>query len=825
LLLEFDIDAALQKQPEVLLLDELAHSNAPGSRHPKRWQDVQELLEAGINVWTALNVQHLESLNGTVGAITGIRVNETVPDTVLDDADELILVDVTADELLARLKAGKVYVPQQAERATQNFFRKGNLFALREIALRRTAEHVGDDVRSYRARQHQIASQGTGSAAWNTSGALLVGVGPDQGAEHAVRSAARLAGQLNVRWHAAYVETPALQRQSAARRDRTLAVLKLADELGGEPVVLTGNDVARALLEQARALNCATVVLGRPAKSRLARIQRLLNATLTRQLADLAPELDIVEIGTTDAVRRLAPAVPTDTRGDSEGGVGWGAWPRYGWTLAACVATTLLTLPMLALFDLANIVMLFLLCVVLVAVKLGRGPAMLAAVLSVAAFDFFFVPPRFSFAVTDVQYLVTFGVMLGVGMLIGQLTANLRFAASVSASRERRAHALFELTRDLSAALQTVQVLELGEAAVTRTFGGMARVFITDAQDHLELGGNLPEGLDASIADWCFHHGQRAGIATATLPSNPWHYVPLQAPMRIRGVLAIQPAQARWLLIPEQVQQLETLARQIAIALERVHYVDVAQSAVVQMESERLRNTLLAAMSHDVRTPLTALIGQAETLEHLGPLSEEQRVTVQSMGHEARELSALVGNLLDMARLESGQVQLRRDWQSVEEVVGSAIRAARHALGTLEVQTDLPRDLPLVELDAALMERVLVNLLENASKYGVASPRHMPAIRVSARTTPQTLELKVRDFGPGLPVSSKGQEHILFDKFTRGQSESSTRGVGLGLAICKAVVEAHRGKIRAAQANGGGAEFSISLPRTPPPVPAETEDF
>ncbi len=522
-LLEFDIDAALQAKPEVLLLDELAHSNAPGSRHPKRWQDVQELLDAGIDVWTALNVQHLESLNGTVGAITGIRVNETVPDTVLDNADELILIDVTADELLSRLKAGKVYVPQQAERATQNFFRKGNLFALREIALRRTAEHVGDDVRSYRARQHRIASQGqaNSSAAWNTSGALLVCVGPDLGAEHAVRSAARLAGQLNVRWHAAYVETSALQRLSSSERDRTLAVLKLAQELGGAPVVLTGNDVARTLLEQARALNCATLVVGRPVKSGWSRMRRLFSTTLTLQLADLAHELDIVEIGFTEAVRRIAPAVPVDSRDGSDLGAGRESWSRYAWALAACVVTTLLTLPMLALFDLANIVMLFLLCVVLVAVRLGRGPAMLAAVLSVAAFDFFFVPPRFSFAVTDVQYLVTFAVMLGVGMLIGQLTANLRFAASVSASRERRAHALFELTRDLSAALQTVQVLELGEAAVTRTFGGLARVFITDAQDQLELGGNLPEGLDASIADWCFHHGQRAGLATATLPSNP----------------------------------------------------------------------------------------------------------------------------------------------------------------------------------------------------------------------------------------------------------------------------------------------------------------
>ncbi|PUE29179.1 two-component system sensor histidine kinase KdbD [Limnohabitans sp. JirII-29] len=823
-LLEFDMDAALQAKPAVLLLDELAHSNAPGSRHPKRWQDVQELLDAGIDVWTALNVQHLESLNGTVGAITGIRVNETVPDTVLDAADELILVDVTADELLARLKAGKVYVPQQAERATQNFFRKGNLFALREIALRRTAEHVGDDVRSYRARQHQIASRGNASAAaWNTSGALLVCVGPGEGAEHAVRSAARLAGKLNVRWHAAYVETPQLQRAPASARDHTLAVLKLAEELGGATVVLTGDDVARVLLEQAQTLNCATVVLGRPAQSGWSRVQRMWSATLTRQLADLAPTLDIVEVGSTETVRRIAPPLPVDSARDDEGLAIAANWQRYAWAIGGCVITTLLTTPMLALFDLANIVMLFLLCVVLVAVKLGRGPAMLAAVLSVAAFDFFFVPPRFSFAVSDVQYLLTFAVMLGVGLLIGQLAANLRFAASVSAHRERRAQALFALTRDLSAALQTEQVVELGEAAVKRTFGGQVQVLVTNANDRLALDGSLPQGLDAGIADWCYQNGQRAGLATATLPSNTWHYVPLQAPMRIRGVLALQPDQPRWLLIPEQVQQLETLARQIAIALERVHYVDVAQSAVVQMESERLRNTLLAAMSHDVRTPLTALIGQAETLAQTGGLNPEQLAMVRSMGFEAREMNALVSNLLDMARLESGTVQLRQEWQSVEEVVGTSIRAARHALGALEVQADIPPDLPLVQFDAALMERALVNLLENAAKYGLASPLHVPAICISARTTAHTLELKVRDFGPGLPPASIGHEDTLFDKFTRGKSESSTRGVGLGLAICKAIVKAHRGSIRAAQASGGGAEFSIVLPRSAPPASLEME--
>ena len=720
---EFDLDAALARKPAILLVDELAHSNVQGSRHAKRWQDVQELLAAGIDVWTALNVQHLESLNGTVGAITGVRVNETVPDTVLDAADEIILVDVTADELLERLKAGKVYIPQQAERASQHFFRKGNLIALREIALRRTAEHVGDDVRSYRQHLVQTSRQtsATDQPAWNTSGALLVCVGPHAGAEHAVRTAARLAGQLNVRWHAAYVETPALQRQAAPERDRTLAVLKLAEELGGSTAVLTGNDIAAALLQHAKTLNCATLVLGRPAPRGWQSAWRWLQPTLTRRLASLAPTLDIVEVGFTESVRKLGQPLNhhRNTPADSDAepiAVLWRAqWARYLGATAACILATLVTLPLLPWFDLANIVMLFLLCVVLVAVKLGRGPASLAAVLSVASFDFFYVAPRLSFAVSDVQYLVTFAVMLVVGILIGQLTANLRFSAHVSSSRERRAQALFELTRELSGALLTEQVVALGEAAVERTFGGSARILLPDTSDQLAIPAVLPVGMDGSIADWAFHHDERAGVATSTLPSNPWHYVPLKAPMRTRGVLVLQPAEARWLLIPEQVQQLETLARQIAIALERVHYVEVAQAAVVQMESERLRNTLLAAMSHDVRTPLTALMGQAESLAISAHLNPEQKVLAESIRQEARELSTLVGNLLEMARLESGQVELRLEWQSVEELIGSAIRAARHALGSVKVGTRVPDELPLVEFDAGLMERVLVNLLENAA--------------------------------------------------------------------------------------------------------------
>ena len=800
---EFDLDAALARKPAVLLVDELAHSNVDGSRHPKRWQDVQELLDAGIDVWSAINVQHLESLNGTVGAITGIRVNETVPDTVLDAADEIILVDVTPDELTARLKAGKVYLPQQAERAAQNFFRKGNLIALREIALRRTAEHVEDDVRSYRVEK-SIAP------VWNTEGALLACIGPREGAEQAVRTAARLAGQLNVRWHAVYVETPRLQRLKESERDRILAVIKLADELGAATAVLAASDVAVELVAQAQVLNCATLVVGRPALP--GGLAPWGARTMTRRLALLAPTLDIVEVGHAQSTRRLAPAVPRT--GDDPATAWHGSLPRYAWAIASSVAITVLATPLVDFFDLANIVMLFLLGTVLVALRFGRGPAALAAFLNVAAFDFFFVAPRLSFAVSDVQYLVTFAIMLVVGLLTGQLTAGLRFQARISAGRERRAQSLFELTRDLSAALLNSQVAELGETAVRRDFGGQVLVLTTDARDQLVLPGHAPPGFDASVADWAFRHAQAAGLATSTLSAQSWHYVPLKATMRVRGVLALQPARPRWLLIPEQLQQLDTLARQIATALERVHYVDIAQQAVVEMESERLRNTLLAAISHDVRTPLTALIGLSESLQRsLPPLEKQQSGLAQAITQQARQLSALVTNLLDMARLQNGAVSLQREWQSVEEVVGSAIRAAQPALDGRAVQTDIPPDLPLVEFDAVLMERVLVNLLENAAKYGA------PPFEVRAIATPDRLFLTVRDHGPGLPPAMRGREAELFEKFTRGQSESATPGVGLGLAICRAIVDAHRGDIVAGNAPEGGAEFTMTLPRSSPPEP------
>ncbi|MDB5906565.1 MAG: sensor protein KdpD, partial [Massilia sp.] len=438
-LAEFDLDAALARHPQLILMDELAHTNAAGSRHPKRWQDVDELLDAGIDVYTTVNVQHLETLNDVVGGITGIKVAETLPDTVFDQADEVVLVDITADELLARLKSGKVYQAQQAERAASNFFRKGNLIALRELALRRTADRVEDDVRAYRIEQSI-------DTIWKTGVALLACVGARSDGEQTVRSSARLAGQLGADWHAIYVETPALRHLPAAQRERILKTLKLAGELGATTAVLSGNDIAQAAVDYARSHNLSKICVGRGHRTWPWRSAHI------RELARYGPDIDLIEVGASSADAapvRSEPAWQTD----AEEGRAARAAIRYAAAAGASVATALAALPLLAWLDLANIAMIFLLVVVLVAVRLGRGPSVLATCVSVACFDFFFVPPRFTMAISDLQYLITFGVMLVVGLITGHLTSDLRFQAYVASHREARWRSLYEFARELSGAL------------------------------------------------------------------------------------------------------------------------------------------------------------------------------------------------------------------------------------------------------------------------------------------------------------------------------------------------------------------------------------
>jgi two-component system sensor histidine kinase KdpD len=497
---------------------------------------------------------------------------------------------------------------------------------------------------------------------------------------------------------------------------------------------------------------------------------------------------------------------------------------RYLWAACACIAVTAVSMPLAAHFDRSNIVAIFILAVVLVGVRLGRGPAALSAVLNVAAFDFFFVPPRFSFAVSDVQYLLTFFIMLAVGLITGQLTAGLRFQARVASHREERAGSLYEIARDLSGAVQIDQVIKISRESIERTFRATAAILLPDQNGQITMPSlgtspsmaDKPLNIEIGIAQWAFDRGQPAGFSTDTLPGSEILYIPLRAPTRARGVLSVKANNRRLLRIPEQRQLLDTFAALIAIALERVHYVGVAQEALITMESERLRNSLLAALSHDLRTPLTVLVGLAESLYLTKPeLSAVQRETAEAITEEAHRMSALVSNLLDMARIESGGVKLNLEWQPLEEVIGTALDATRGILKQHRIEVRLPPDLPLVRFDALLIERVLVNLLENAAKYTPAGS----TVTIAAETVADYLSVSVSDNGPGLPI---GREDAVFEKFTRGHRESATPGVGLGLAICRAIIESHGGKIRGLNRPGGGASFNFTLPLGHPP-PSDIE--
>ena len=832
---EFDLDGALAARPGLVLVDELAHSNAPGSRHAKRWQDIHELLAAGIDVWTTLNVQHLDSLNEAVGSITGVRVWETVPDEVFDTADEVILVDLSADELLRRLKEGKVYLPEQARHATRNFFRKGNLIALRELALRRTADHVDDDVQAYR-RDRAI------EPVWRTREAVVACIGPDADAEYVIRSAHRLSQQLECDLHVVTIDTPRAAPTPQAEQDRMQRSLALADSLGARTETLAGGDMVDAVVRYVRRHNITKAVVGRTRASGLQRLRVSLSALLSAALApgwlwrrhsfaDMlaagCPEIDIIRLGAPPLPASAPPGrdpltlgrgarINADDRGASP-------WLGYAWALCYCAVATGLSMLAFPALHQTNIVMLFLLAVVAVALRHGRGPAALASVVSVGLFDFFFVQPLASFAVSDVQYLLTFAVLLAVGLLIGQLTAGLRLQAQVSVKREADARSLYEFARELSSALLPEQIVALAGAFVHATFGSRCALYILGLDDRLKLASpaaaDMP-ALESALAQWVYDHGQPAGAGTTTLSNSELLYLPLKAPMRTRGVLALAAPRRSLFTHPDSRRQIEAYATLIAIALERLHYVEVAQQALVSMESERLRNSLLAAVSHDLRTPLTSLVGMTDTLTRRpGTLPDDVQETIRAMRDQAQRMHALVVNLLDMARLQSHDTPLRLEWQSIEELVGASLAAMREPLAAHRVTVATLSNLPLVECDGVLIERVLCNLLENAAKYTPPGS----TVHIHATVHDSMLRVAVCDNGPGV---APGAERRIFEKFTRGDRESATPGVGLGLAVCDAIIQAHHGRIWVEHAPGqaSGAQFVFSLPLgTPPDVQPEIQ--
>ncbi|NIF43931.1 sensor histidine kinase KdpD [Burkholderia sp. Tr-862] len=839
-LAEFDLDGALARAPQLILVDELAHSNVQGARHLKRWQDVYELLDAGIDVYTTVNVQHLESLNDVVGAITGIRVWETVPDRVFDAADEVTLVDLPAEELLERMRDGKVYLAQQAERAVRNFFRKGNLIALRELALRRTADRVDAQMREYRADRSI-------QRIWQARERLLVCVGPGPEAPTLVRAAARLAASVKADWIAVYVETPRLQRLPDARRQRTLDALKLAAELGAETATLAGDDAVAALIGYAKVRNVSKIVAGGSPKVGLARrFARPFGEKLAERAGDV--DLMLIRASASDEVR----AVPLDARArdwrDAFAQFGTRRSPprHYLYAAAICAAITGVASLVSARLDLTNLVMLYLLGVVFSAVRLGRGPGVLQSFLSVAAFDYFFVPPRMSFSVSDTQYLLTFFGMLLTSLVISHLTSTLTREASVAQHRERRTGAIYAMARELGAALTTEQIVEIGSRHVGEVFRARVAFLLPDSADQVRQKIEEPDeavtltgaDLDCDVGQWVYDQQKPAGRGTDTLPATAALYLPLKAPMRTRGVLAVASREPRELEVPEQLRMLDAFAAQIALALERVHYVEIARDALVNMESERLRNSLLSAISHDLRTPLTTIVGFSSMLANAraaGPdapaaerSAQREGELVDAIHDEALRMTGIVTNLLDMARLQAGSVQLKREWSLLEETVGAALAACKRVLAHHPARVSLPADLPLLQMDAVLMERLLTNLFENAAKYTPAdTPIDIGAQRVTDDGRP-FVRVHVDDHGPGLP---SGMETRIFDKFTRGEKESATPGIGLGLAICRAIVEAHGGRIGALNRTGPdgrvtGARFWFTLPvDTPPAVPAVPDDL
>jgi two-component system sensor histidine kinase KdpD len=802
---EFDLDAALRRRPAILLVDELAHTNLAGGepppRHPKRWQDIEELLDAGIDVWTTVNIQHLESLNDVVAQITGVRQRETVPDRIFEQADEVELIDLPPDDLIARLKAGKVYVPDEVATAIERFFRKPNLMALRELALRRVADRVD-------AAAREALAPVAGTRPWLARDRVLVAVGPDHQAEQLVRAGKRVADALDADWAVVYVETPDLLRLSEAERNRRIDLLRLAESLGAETVTLDGPAAADAIAEYAATRKATRVLVGTPKRRGW---RGWIRPSTTAALVRRARGFDVITIAEAPdsggrkpgpaRAERPAPAIP---------------WRGIGSALLVSVACTAAGFVMFSHFELTNIAMVYVLGAAVAALRFGRVPAVASAIANVAAFDFCFVPPRYTFAVSDVEYVVTFAVMLVVTLVIATLVANVRQQTRVAGARERRTALLYAMSRELAATRGIPGMARVAVRHVAEVFECEAVVLLPDAAGRLHWPAEPPmpgslRGADLSIAQWVADNGHRAGLGSDTLPSAPALYVPLGDDRRRLGVLAVLPSNRRRVLLPEQLHLLETFAGQIGIAVERERLGESAEAARVATEGERLRNTLLASISHDLRTPLAVMAGAASTLVRQGATLDEptRSALAGSIEDKAHEMTELISNVLDLTRLESGQVTLRRDWETLDDLVGAALQRIADRGRLHQFVVDLAPELPPLHVDGALVVQLFANLFDNVVKYTPAGTR----ARVTAVVDGDFVRVSVSDDGPGLPA---GDPERLFDKFQRGEGEGATLGAGLGLAICRAIVRAHGGEIQAGRRLGGGAHFEFTLPATEP---------
>ncbi|POA36553.1 sensor histidine kinase KdpD [Pseudomonas sp. GW456-12-1-14-TSB6] len=784
---EMDLDGLLAAKPKLVLVDELAHSNAPGSRHAKRWQDIQELLAAGIDVYTTVNVQHLESLNDQVRGITGVQVRETLPDWVLQEAYELLLIDLPPRELLERLREGKVYVPEQARAAIDAFFTQTNLTALRELAMQTAAAQVDNDLaQGYRQ---------LGQAAPAVRGRLLVGVDGDAQAERLVRHASRVAQRRHLPWSLVHVDNGSVRDEQS--RLRLQSAQQLAERLGGEVVLLRAGEVAKTLIQHAAERRASLVLVGQ-SRPRLRR--RLFGGGLAARLLRQAHGLEINVLDSDQEQHQPRPRVAPTL-----------VWFDYALALVATLLASALAWAVSSVLPLPNISLVFLAAVLLVAVRSSLGPALACAALSFLTYDFLFIPPNFSFSIQREEDVLTLLFFLLMAALTGNLAARQRRQLQALRDTQEETTELLDLSRKLTAATDRQAVVSAAAQHLNGWSDLQLCLLNRDGQGgwKVETGGPLQfTESERAAADWAWQHDQPAGMGTGTLPFGRWWWWPLSVedgPLALLGVCAKEGQT----LSGQRRRLLTALSQPLAQALARAQLADDLEAARLHGETEQLRSALLASVSHDLRTPLTSMRGSIDSLLALGeaiPL-EDRRELLEGTRDEAERLDRYIQNLLDMTRLGHGALKLARDWVSPADIVGSALNRLRAVLSSLQVSTDVPAELPLLYVHAALIEQALVNVLENAARF---SPSH-GRLQLRAGADDSEVFFSVSDEGPGIPVDERAK---IFDMFyTAARGDRGGQGTGLGLAICQGMVGAHGGRISVGDGiDGRGTCITLHLP-------------
>ncbi len=787
---EFDVDLALKRKPALILVDELAHTNAPGSRNVKRWQDVEELLQAGVDVYTTLNTQHLESLNDTVAKITGVIVRETVNDAIFDQADEVELVDLPVAELLQRLKEGKVYMGEYAGRALENFFQEGNLMALREIALRKTAQRVDYQMSQYRTL-HAVKN------IWQVGERLLVCIGPSPFSTRLIRRTKQFASDLKAAWMAVYVETPQ-KPLSESQREAIEQQIRFAQSLGAETVVLQGLDPSEEILKFAREKNVTKIVVG---KTKQPRWKDLLVGSFVDRLIRGSGDIDVYSIS--GEKEEKSPKDRAERKPVS--------WIQYVAPLLVVAAWTGLSKKLLPNVEIINIAMIYLLLNVMIAVRYGQGPSIISAVASVMCFDFSFVPPFYTFVVSDARYWVTFLVMLAVTIITSRLTIQLRRSAEAASERERYTANLYALSREMLKSRNTREISSTVAHHLAEVAHGDIIILLGSEPElmFLEAASNPQwhfDDTDRAVAQWVCKNGKSAGLGTQTLPLAKAIFFPLIGSRGIIGVVGIRPGPDSNVAESAGQHFVENVVGQGGLAIERAMLAEEARTAEMDAEREGLISSLLSSVSHDLRTPLTSISGAASTLldqeARLSP--DDKKRLLEMVNDESARLNRLVENILQITKIESGKVTVRKELHSLEEIIGSSLNRLDRFLKGRKIAIDIPEDLPLVPLDALLIEQVMVNLLENASRY---TPPGSP-IDIQVSSGAGKIQVEIRDRGPGVAAQDQGR---IFEKFFRSGKKDSW-GSGLGLAICQGILKVHQGEVGVRDRDGGGSVFYFSLP-------------